>query len=46
MAATTFVYKALDRNGGVLATSVDTWDIYINARVWKDPETAKKAAAD
>ena len=26
----------LDRNGNVLATSVDTWDIYVSARVWKD----------
>ena len=31
----------LDRNGNVLATSVDTWDIYVSARVWKD---AGKAA--
>ena len=36
----------LDRDGGVLATSVNTWDIYVNARVWKDPETATKASAD
>ncbi len=24
----------LDRNGGVLATSVSTWDVYVNVRVW------------
>ncbi len=36
----------LDRNGGVLAASVNTWDIYVNARAWKDVETAKKASAD
>ncbi|MEJ5220666.1 MAG: penicillin-binding protein 2 [Tepidiforma sp.] len=29
----------LDRNGGVLATSVDTWDVYLNARAWRTPET-------
>ncbi|MGE3077345.1 MAG: peptidoglycan D,D-transpeptidase FtsI family protein [Dehalococcoidia bacterium] len=36
----------LDRNGGVLATSVNTWDIYVNARAWKDSGVAQKAAAD
>ena len=36
----------LDRNGGVLATSVDTWDIYINTRVWKDADTAIKASTE
>ncbi len=30
----------LDRNGNVLALSVDTWDIYINTRVWQDPAKA------
>ena len=36
----------LDRNGGVLATSVDTWDVYVNRRVWEDDATALKASAD
>lgn len=36
----------LDRNGGVLATSVNTWDIYVSARAWKDEATAAKAAAE
>ena len=36
----------LDRNGGVLATSVTTWDIYVNVRVWKDDAAANKAAAE
>lgn len=36
----------LDRNGGVLATSVDTWDIYINSKVWKDNAAAEKASAE
>ena len=36
----------LDRNGSVLATSVDTWDIYINTRAWKDDDVAVKAAAE
>ena len=35
----------LDRNGNVLATSVDTWDIYVNSRAWKDPLVAAKASA-
>ena len=34
----------LDRNGGVLATSVDTWDIYVNPRAWKDSDVALKAS--
>lgn len=34
----------LDRNGGVLATSVDTWDVYVNTRTWKDAATAKKGS--
>ncbi len=34
----------LDRNGNVLATSVDTWDIYINARSWQDSAAASAAA--
>jgi cell division protein FtsI/penicillin-binding protein 2 len=34
----------LDRNGGVLATSVDTWDIYVNPRAWKDPQAAQTAS--
>lgn len=35
----------LDRNGNVLATSVDTWDIYVNSRVWKNDATANDASA-
>lgn len=35
----------LDRNGNVLATSVDTWDIYINARSWQDSVSASTASA-
>ncbi len=35
----------LDRNGNVLAASVDTWDIYVNARAWKDEMRANKGAA-
>jgi len=34
----------LDRNGNVLATSVDTWDIYINARSWQDSAQASAAS--
>ncbi len=34
----------LDRNGNALATSVDTWDIYISSRAWKDPIKADEAA--
>lgn len=34
----------LDRNGGVLASSVDTWDIYVNPRAWKDDAVAFKAS--
>lgn len=34
----------LDRNGGVLATSVDTWDIYVNTRAWKDDQVALEAS--
>jgi len=36
----------LDRNGGVLATSVDTWDIYVNPRAWKDDAVALSASKD
>ena len=36
----------LDRHGNVLATSVDTWDIYVSAQAWKDPARAEKAAAE
>jgi stage V sporulation protein D (sporulation-specific penicillin-binding protein) len=35
----------LDRNGNVLSSSVDTWDIYVNSRVWRDGPTASKGAA-
>jgi cell division protein FtsI/penicillin-binding protein 2 len=34
----------LDRNGNVLAASVDTWDIYVNARAWQDPNRAVEAS--
>ncbi len=34
----------LDRNGNVLATSIDTWDIYVSAQLWRDPERAAKSA--
>ena len=30
----------LDRNGAVLAVSVDTWDIYVSARAWQDASVA------
>ena len=31
----------LDRNGHLLAMSADTWDLYVAARVWEDPEAAR-----
>ena len=34
----------LDRNGDVLATSVSTWDLYVQAREWVLPETALAAS--
>ncbi|MBI2766023.1 MAG: penicillin-binding protein 2 [Chloroflexi bacterium] len=34
----------LDRNGNVLAASVDTWDVYVSTRAWKDPAKAGVAA--
>jgi cell division protein FtsI/penicillin-binding protein 2 len=34
----------LDRNGNVLAMSVDTWDIYVSSRAWKDPARATAAS--
>lgn len=34
----------LDRNGNVLATSVDTWDIYVSARAWRDDDRAMPAS--
>lgn len=34
----------LDRNGNVLAASVDTWDIYVSARTWQDPSRAAAAS--
>jgi cell division protein FtsI/penicillin-binding protein 2 len=30
----------LDRNGNVLAASVDTWDIHVSTPSWKDPAVA------
>ncbi len=35
----------LDRNGNVLAASVDTWDIYVSARSWRDEAEAQAASA-
>jgi cell division protein FtsI/penicillin-binding protein 2 len=34
----------LDRNGNVLSESVDTWDIHVSSRVWKDDPTATAAS--
>jgi cell division protein FtsI/penicillin-binding protein 2 len=34
----------VDRNGNVLAISVDTWDIYVNASVWQDASKAGPAS--
>ncbi len=34
----------LDRNGSLLATSVDTWDIYVSPRAWRDDASALKAS--
>lgn len=34
----------LDRNGNVLAASVNTWDLYINSRTWKDNARSQDAA--
>jgi cell division protein FtsI/penicillin-binding protein 2 len=34
----------LDRNGHALAVSVDTWDVYVNSRVWREPARAEGAA--
>ncbi|MGE5597586.1 MAG: peptidoglycan D,D-transpeptidase FtsI family protein [Hyphomicrobiales bacterium] len=48
LAASSTIYATrgsiLDRNGNVLASSVDTWDIYVNPRAWKDEEKAKSAS--
>ncbi|MCK9520408.1 MAG: penicillin-binding protein 2, partial [Dehalococcoidia bacterium] len=48
--ASTTIYASrgsiLDRNGNVLAASVDTWDIYVNARAWKDEMRAKTASEE
>ena len=35
----------LDRNGNVLAASVNTWDIYVNSRSWQDARTQKSTDA-
>lgn len=35
----------LDRNGNVLAASVNTWDIYVNSRTWKDAASVKSSNA-
>ena len=46
--ATNTIYAArgsiLDRNGHLLATSVETWDLYISAREWRDSLVAAQAA--
>ena len=34
----------LDRNGFLLAMSMDTWDLYIASRVWNDEAAARKAS--
>ncbi len=34
----------LDRNGYPLATSVDTWDVFIDRKVWADERTALRYA--
>lgn len=34
----------LDRNGNVLSSSVDTWDIYVNSHSWRDEEAAERAS--
>ena len=34
----------LDRNGNALAVSVDTWDVYVNSRAWKEEIRGTKAA--
>ncbi|MEX1103756.1 MAG: penicillin-binding protein 2 [Dehalococcoidia bacterium] len=34
----------LDRNGNVLSASVDTWDIYVSARAWRDDAEAQTAS--
>jgi stage V sporulation protein D (sporulation-specific penicillin-binding protein) len=45
---TNTVYAArgsiLDRNGNLLAASVETWDLYISARAWRDGLVAARAA--
>ncbi len=34
----------LDRNGTPLAASVDSWDVYVNSRVWRDAGVAEASA--
>ncbi|MFN8507504.1 MAG: penicillin-binding protein 2 [Dehalococcoidia bacterium] len=34
----------LDRNGNVLAASVDTWNVYISGRTWRAPERSGPAS--
>jgi cell division protein FtsI/penicillin-binding protein 2 len=36
----------LDRNGSVLAVSISSWDIYVNARAWRDAARAEPASED
>lgn len=35
----------LDRNGGVLATTVPAWDVYLNRNAWTSPELREKTIA-
>lgn len=34
----------LDRNGHPLALTIDTWDVYVNARAWRDEAVAVAAS--
>ena len=34
----------LDRNGNVLAASVDTWDVYVTTRSWRDADVGQPAS--
>lgn len=36
----------LDRNGNVLAASVDTWDVYVSSRAWENGATAERASTE
>lgn len=49
LAANSTIYATrgaiLDRNGNVLASSIETWDVYVNARAWRDPEVSTAPSA-